>query len=72
MSLLDPIRFACDLSVGDVIEIGAGDTADLIQVDHLPCGRVLLRWGVGERDAKVVSAFTGIVILGHFEAQIYV
>ncbi len=69
---LDPVKFARDLSVGDMIEIGDNDVCDLIDVDHLPSGLVVLRWGVGPHDAKVVSAFTGIVFRGHFQAYVHV
>ena len=66
-SPIDTIKFARDLAPGDVIETGEGYPADLLTVHHFKNeGTVLLKWGQGQNDGKIVTEYTGIVFLGHW------
>jgi hypothetical protein len=74
-SPIDFLKFARDLRIGDVIETGqgAGYPGDLIEEPlDLDDGTFVLRWGVGPRDCKRVSAWTGIVYLGRMSVVINV
>lgn len=62
------IRLAAEIRVGDVIETGiSNDFTDVIDVQRFDDGTVRLQWGFGENDAKTVSNFTGICVMGRAE-----
>lgn len=62
------IRFAAEITVGDVIETGlSNDFTDVIDVQHFDDGTVKLQGGFGANDAKTVSNFTGICVMGRAE-----